>query len=115
MFAMKCDAKLKIIIYFCTAPHGVFCPQKHVLFQFINSPLLFGINNVKNMFIFRLNQANHRFTTKMQRRIYGHSVDAVIRPLDEEKAVQASADLIGELFLFSVLAFPVLLAYVLLG
>ncbi|KAB5530009.1 hypothetical protein DKX38_020090 [Salix brachista] len=47
-------------------------------------------------------QANHRFTTRMQRRIYGHSVDAVIRPLDEEKAVQASADLIGELFVFSV-------------
>jgi hypothetical protein len=42
----------------------------------------------------------------MQRRIYGHSVDAVIRPLDEEKAVQAAADLTGELFVFSVLAFP---------
>ncbi|KAJ6878032.1 optic atrophy 3 protein [Populus alba x Populus x berolinensis] len=49
-----------------------------------------------------LNLANHRFTTKMQRRIYGHSVDAVIRPLDEEKAVQAAADLIGEFFVFSV-------------
>jgi hypothetical protein len=70
------------------------------------SLLLFEIKNVRNMFILWLNQANHRFTTKMQRRIYGHSVDAVIRPLDEEKAVQAAADLTGELFVFSVLAFP---------
>ncbi|KAJ6758000.1 OPTIC ATROPHY 3 PROTEIN [Salix koriyanagi] len=53
-------------------------------------------------FIINMAQANHRFTTRMQRRIYGRSVDAVIRPLDEEKAVQASADLIGELFVFSV-------------
>ncbi|KAG6751190.1 hypothetical protein POTOM_045709 [Populus tomentosa] len=52
--------------------------------------------------IINMAQANHRFTTKMQRRIYGHSVDAVIRPLDEEKAVQAAAVLIGEFFVFSV-------------
>ncbi|KAE7997670.1 hypothetical protein FH972_002285 [Carpinus fangiana] len=47
-------------------------------------------------------QANHRFTTQMQRRIYGHATNVEIRPLNEEKAVQAAADLIGELFVFSV-------------
>lgn len=50
-----------------------------------------------------LHQANHRLTTNMQRRIYGHSTDVAIRPLDEEKAVQAAADLLGELFVFSVM------------
>ncbi|KAG0455289.1 hypothetical protein HPP92_024581 [Vanilla planifolia] len=34
--------------------------------------------------------------------IYGHSTDVEIRPLNEEKAVQAAVDLIGELFIFSV-------------
>uniref|UniRef100_A0A7N0REE6 OPA3-like protein n=1 Tax=Kalanchoe fedtschenkoi TaxID=63787 RepID=A0A7N0REE6_KALFE len=38
----------------------------------------------------------------MQRRIYGHATDVEIRPLNEEKAVQAAVDLIGELFVFSV-------------
>lgn len=38
----------------------------------------------------------------MQRRIYGHATDVAIRPLNEEKAVQAAADLIGELFVFTV-------------
>ncbi|XP_010478226.1 PREDICTED: OPA3-like protein [Camelina sativa] len=47
-------------------------------------------------------QRNHRITTQMQRRIYGHATDVEIRPLDEEKAVQAAVDLIGELFLFGV-------------
>ncbi|XP_027338497.1 OPA3-like protein [Abrus precatorius] len=47
-------------------------------------------------------QANHQLTTKMQRRIYGHATDVEIRPLNEEKAVQAAVDLIGELFVFSV-------------
>ncbi|KAF3958815.1 hypothetical protein CMV_016307, partial [Castanea mollissima] len=46
--------------------------------------------------------ANHRFTTKMQRRIYGQATNAAIRPLNEEKAVQAAADLLGELFIFTV-------------
>lgn len=46
--------------------------------------------------------ANHRITTTMQRRIYGHATNAEIRPLNEEKAVHAAADLIGELFVFSV-------------
>jgi hypothetical protein len=50
-----------------------------------------------------LNQANHRFTTNMQRRIYGHATDVAIHPLNEEKAVQAAADLLGELFVFMVL------------
>ncbi|KAK1412299.1 hypothetical protein QVD17_33436 [Tagetes erecta] len=47
-------------------------------------------------------QANHRLTTNIQRRIYGHATDVEIRPLDEEKAVQAAGDLISEVFVFSV-------------
>lgn len=50
-------------------------------------------------------QRNHRITTQIQRRIYGHATDVEIRPLDEEKAVQAAVDLIGELFLFGVTLF----------
>ncbi|MFS8023135.1 hypothetical protein Hanom_Chr16g01447901 [Helianthus anomalus] len=46
--------------------------------------------------------ANHRLTTTIQRRIYGHATDVEIRPFDEEKAVQAAGDLISELFVFSV-------------
>lgn len=42
-------------------------------------------------------------TTTMQRRIYGHVTDVGIRPLNEEKAVQAAVDLLGEIFVFSVL------------
>ncbi|XP_068658001.1 uncharacterized protein [Aristolochia californica] len=53
-------------------------------------------------FIINLAQANHRFTTNLQRHLYGHSTDVEIRPLNEEKAVQAPADLIGEVFIFSV-------------
>ncbi|CAH8355477.1 unnamed protein product [Eruca vesicaria subsp. sativa] len=47
-------------------------------------------------------QRNHRITTQIQRRIYGHATDVEIRPLNEEKAVQAAVDLIGELFIFAV-------------
>lgn len=47
-------------------------------------------------------QANHRVTTTIQRRTYGHATDVEIRPLNEEKAVQAAVDLIGELFIFTV-------------
>lgn len=47
-------------------------------------------------------QANHRLTTTMQRRIYSHATDVEIRPLNEEKAVQAAVDLLGEFFVFSV-------------
>ncbi|KAL0011192.1 hypothetical protein SO802_006300 [Lithocarpus litseifolius] len=54
-------------------------------------------------------QKNHRFTTQMQRRIYGHATDVEIRPLNEEKAVQAAVDLIGELFVFSVAGVAVIL------
>ncbi|KAJ4840400.1 hypothetical protein Tsubulata_002058 [Turnera subulata] len=53
-------------------------------------------------FIISIAQANHRISTRMQRRIYSHATDAEIRPLNEEKAVQAAVDLIGELFVFSV-------------
>lgn len=49
------------------------------------------------------NQANHRITTRMQRRIYSHATDAEIRPLNEEKAVQDAVDLIGEIFIFTVI------------
>uniref|UniRef100_A0ACD5W1S6 Uncharacterized protein n=1 Tax=Avena sativa TaxID=4498 RepID=A0ACD5W1S6_AVESA len=52
--------------------------------------------------IINLAQANHRISTNIQRRIYGHSTQVEVRPLNEEKAVQAAADLIGELFVFSV-------------
>lgn len=50
----------------------------------------------------------------MQRRIYGHATDVEIRPLNEEKAVQAAVDLLGEVFIFtvcyiSILMFPLLL------
>lgn len=54
------------------------------------------------MFICCVFQANHRISTTIQRRIYGHATDVAIRPLNEEKAVQAAADLLGELFVFSV-------------
>jgi hypothetical protein len=47
-------------------------------------------------------QANHRFQVNLQRRIYSHATDVEIRPLNEEKAVQAAADFIGEAFIFSV-------------
>ncbi|XP_022715820.1 OPA3-like protein [Durio zibethinus] len=53
-------------------------------------------------FMISIAQANHRITTKIQRRIYGHATDVKIRPLDEEKAVQAAVDLIVELFVFTV-------------
>ncbi|KAL9234031.1 hypothetical protein vseg_008952 [Gypsophila vaccaria] len=52
--------------------------------------------------IINIAQSNHRFTTTLQRRIYGHATDVEIRPLNEEKAVQAASDLIGELFIFLV-------------
>ncbi|RCV06144.1 hypothetical protein SETIT_1G139900v2 [Setaria italica] len=51
--------------------------------------------------IINLAQANHRISTNIQRRVYGHATNVEIRPLNEEKAVQAAADLIGELFVFS--------------
>ncbi|KAL4563264.1 hypothetical protein LXL04_027304 [Taraxacum kok-saghyz] len=47
-------------------------------------------------------QANHRLTTTLQRRIYGHATNVEIRPLNEERAVQVAGDLIGEFFVFTV-------------
>ncbi|KAL6136913.1 hypothetical protein ACLB2K_062208 [Fragaria x ananassa] len=38
----------------------------------------------------------------MQRSLYSHATDAEIRPLNEEKVVQAAVDLIGEFFIFTV-------------
>ncbi|KAI3680759.1 hypothetical protein L6452_35535 [Arctium lappa] len=52
--------------------------------------------------IMAIAQANHRFTTTIQRRIYAHDTHVQIRPLDEERAVQVAGDLIGELFVFTV-------------
>uniref|UniRef100_A0A0D9V5R6 SnoaL-like domain-containing protein n=2 Tax=Leersia perrieri TaxID=77586 RepID=A0A0D9V5R6_9ORYZ len=57
-----------------------------------------GIHPKFRGFIIGLAQANHRFTTNMQRRLYGRATDIHIRPLNEEKAIQAAADLLGELF-----------------
>ena len=47
-------------------------------------------------------QANHRLATNMQRRLHGRALDIHIRPLNEERAIQAAADLLGEIFVFSV-------------
>lgn len=57
-----------------------------------------GLHPKFRQFIINFAQVNHRITT----RLYGHSANVEIRPLNEEKAVQAAADLIGELFVFSV-------------
>ncbi|KAK9284981.1 hypothetical protein L1049_024163 [Liquidambar formosana] len=61
-----------------------------------------GLHPKFRQYIINIAQANHRFTTKMQRNIYGHAKNAKIRPLNEERAVQAAADLLGELFVFTV-------------
>lgn len=61
-----------------------------------------GIHPKFRHLIITIAQANHRFTTRLQRRIYGHATDVEIRPLNEEKAVQLASDLIGELFVFTV-------------
>ncbi|GMP54715.1 hypothetical protein CsSME_00019787 [Camellia sinensis var. sinensis] len=61
-----------------------------------------GLHPKFRQLIVNIAQANHRFMTNMQRRIYGHATDVAIRPLNEEKAVQAAADLLGELFVFTV-------------
>ncbi|KAF6170686.1 hypothetical protein GIB67_015638 [Kingdonia uniflora] len=46
--------------------------------------------------------ANHRMMTKMQRRNIGRATNAEIHPLDVEKAVQITADFIGEFVLYGV-------------
>ncbi|WVZ68793.1 hypothetical protein U9M48_017685 [Paspalum notatum var. saurae] len=60
-----------------------------------------GIHPKFRGFIIGIAQANHRLATNMQRRLYGRATDIHIRPLNEEKAIQAAADLLGELFVFS--------------
>ncbi|XP_048574110.1 OPA3-like protein [Triticum urartu] len=49
-----------------------------------------------------VDEANHRLATNMQRQLIGRATDIHIRPLNEEKAIQAATDLLGELFIFSV-------------
>ncbi|GMH26958.1 hypothetical protein Nepgr_028801 [Nepenthes gracilis] len=61
-----------------------------------------GLHPKFRSFIISIAQANHRLTTTVQRRIYGHATDVEIRPLNEEKAIQAASDLIGEIFIFVV-------------
>ncbi|CAN4084126.1 unnamed protein product [Withania somnifera] len=61
-----------------------------------------GLHSKFRNFIVTIAQTNHRVTTKMQRRLYGHATGVEIRPLDEDKAVQAAVDLLGEAFVFSV-------------
>ncbi|KZV51108.1 hypothetical protein F511_01900 [Dorcoceras hygrometricum] len=61
-----------------------------------------GLHPKFRNFIVGIAQANHKMTTTMQRRIYGHATDVEIRPLNEEKAVQAAVDLMGDVFVFSV-------------
>ncbi|WOL11010.1 OPA3-like protein isoform X2 [Canna indica] len=55
-------------------------------------------------FILNLAQANYLFKTNNQRRFYGQTTDDSVRALNEEKAIQAATDLLGEIFLFSVVA-----------
>lgn len=69
---------------------------------FLHFLTLSSLQIINNFFVGGMFQSNHQITTKMQRRIYGHATDVEIRPLNEEKAVQAAVDLIGELFVFSV-------------
>ncbi|CAM0882675.1 unnamed protein product [Alopecurus aequalis] len=61
-----------------------------------------GIHPKFRGFIIGLAQANHRLATNMQRRLHGRALDIHIRPLNEERAIQAAADLLGEIFVFSV-------------
>ncbi|KAF3962334.1 hypothetical protein ACB098_06G073500 [Castanea mollissima] len=61
-----------------------------------------GLHPTFRQFIINIAQANHRFTTTVQRRLYGHATNALIRPLDEGRAVQLASELFGELFVFTV-------------
>ncbi|XP_075488993.1 uncharacterized protein LOC142527890 [Primulina tabacum] len=63
-----------------------------------------GLHPEFRNFIVGIAQVNHRITTTMQRRLYGHATDVEIRPLNEENAVQAAVDLMGDVFVFSVAA-----------
>lgn len=55
------------------------------------------------------NQAKYRFTTNVQRRLYGRATDVVIRPLDEAKAVGLAAEFLGELVIFTVTIYHIYL------
>ncbi|KDP36256.1 hypothetical protein JCGZ_09821 [Jatropha curcas] len=61
-----------------------------------------GLHPKFRYLIINFAQVNHRFSTTIQRRIYGHRTDILIRPLNEGKAVQAAADILGEFFVFTV-------------
>lgn len=58
--------------------------------------------------IINLAQGYHRLTTIMQRRTLGRTSALEIRPLNEERAVEAATDLMRELFVFSVAGFAIL-------
>ncbi|XP_057794922.1 OPA3-like protein [Salvia miltiorrhiza] len=58
--------------------------------------------------IINLAQGYHRLTTIMQRHTLGRSTALEIRPLNEERAVEAATDLLRELFVFSVAGFAML-------
>ncbi|KAE8805441.1 OPA3-like protein [Hordeum vulgare] len=60
------------------------------------------INSPAPLILLSGSTANHRLATNMQRRLIGRATDIHIRPLNEEKAIQAATDLLGELFVFSV-------------
>ncbi|BBH01720.1 Optic atrophy 3 protein [Prunus dulcis] len=53
--------------------------------------------------------------TNLQRRLYGRATDVVIRPMDEEKAVGAAAELLGELVIFTSVALLLRKPYAIAG
>ncbi|CAL5341989.1 unnamed protein product [Camellia sinensis] len=61
-----------------------------------------GLHPKFRQFIINLAQANHRFSTMVQRRIYEYSTGLEIRPLNEGRAIEAASNILGELFVFSV-------------
>ncbi|XP_058221572.1 OPA3-like protein [Rhododendron vialii] len=67
-----------------------------------------GLHPKFRQFILNIAQAHHRFSTTMQRRVYGRSTEIEIRPLDEERAIQSASDILGEVFLFSVAGLAVI-------
>lgn len=52
--------------------------------------------------IINIAQTNHKLNVRIQRRLYGYSTTVAIQPLIEEKAVEAAADLVGEVVVFTV-------------
>lgn len=47
-------------------------------------------------------QGYHKFNVTIQRRLYGMDVRDYVKPLNEEKAVETAAELVGELIIFGV-------------